>query len=59
MLATEQLEQDGIRVRVADPRWVLPVAPSLAEAVRDHRLTVTIEDGGVAGGFGAGRNAGA
>ncbi|MFI6071261.1 1-deoxy-D-xylulose-5-phosphate synthase [Actinoplanes sp. NPDC051343] len=51
--AAEQLQQDGIRVRVADPRWVLPVAPSLAAAVRDHRLTVTIEDGGVAGGFGA------
>jgi 1-deoxy-D-xylulose-5-phosphate synthase len=51
--AAEQLEQDGIGVRVADPRWVLPVAPELAEAVRSHPLTVTIEDGGVSGGFGA------
>jgi 1-deoxy-D-xylulose-5-phosphate synthase len=51
--AAHQLEQDGIGVRVADPRWVLPVSPALAGAVRDHRLTVTIEDGGVSGGFGA------
>jgi 1-deoxy-D-xylulose-5-phosphate synthase len=51
--AARQLEQDGIGVRVADPRWVLPVSPALAAAVRDHRLTVTVEDGGVSGGFGA------
>jgi 1-deoxy-D-xylulose-5-phosphate synthase len=51
--AARQLEQDGIGVRVADPRWVLPVSPELASAVHDHRLTVTIEDGGVSGGFGA------
>jgi 1-deoxy-D-xylulose-5-phosphate synthase len=38
---------------VADPRWVLPVSSDLVSAVRDHRLTVTIEDGGVSGGFGA------
>jgi 1-deoxy-D-xylulose-5-phosphate synthase len=51
--AARQLEQDGIGVRVVDPRWVLPVSPALAGAVREHRLTVTIEDGGVSGGFGA------
>jgi 1-deoxy-D-xylulose-5-phosphate synthase len=51
--AAQQLEQDGIGVRVADPGWVLPVAPSLAAAVAAHSLTVTIEDGGVSGGFGA------
>ncbi|MEV6844478.1 1-deoxy-D-xylulose-5-phosphate synthase [Actinoplanes sp. NPDC051411] len=51
--AAAQLEQDGIGVRVADPRWVLPVAPALAAAVAAHPLTVTVEDGGVSGGFGA------
>jgi 1-deoxy-D-xylulose-5-phosphate synthase len=51
--AAQRLEQDGIAVRVADPRWVLPVSPDLASAVNSHALTVTIEDGGVSGGFGA------
>jgi 1-deoxy-D-xylulose-5-phosphate synthase len=51
--AARELSQDGIAVRVADPRWVLPVSSDLVSAVRDHRLTVTIEDGGVSGGFGA------
>jgi 1-deoxy-D-xylulose-5-phosphate synthase len=51
--AARELEQDGVGVRVVDPRWVLPVSPSLAAAVTSHALTVTIEDGGVAGGFGA------
>jgi 1-deoxy-D-xylulose-5-phosphate synthase len=51
--AARQLGQDGIEVRVVDPRWLLPVEPALAGAVAGHRLTVTVEDNGVAGGFGA------
>jgi 1-deoxy-D-xylulose-5-phosphate synthase len=51
--AARRLELDGIGVRVVDPRWLLPVEPALADAVGRHRLTVTVEDGGVAGGFGA------
>jgi 1-deoxy-D-xylulose-5-phosphate synthase len=51
--AARQLRQDGVGVRVVDPRWLLPVEPALADAVAGHRLTVTVEDGGVAGGFGA------
>jgi 1-deoxy-D-xylulose-5-phosphate synthase len=51
--AARLLERDGIGVRVADPRWLLPVDPALAEAVAAHPLTVTVEDGGVSGGFGA------
>jgi 1-deoxy-D-xylulose-5-phosphate synthase len=51
--AAQELARDGIAVRVADPRWVLPVSSDLAAAVAAHRLTVTIEDGGVSGGFGA------
>jgi 1-deoxy-D-xylulose-5-phosphate synthase len=51
--AARQLHLDGIAVRVADPRWLLPVEPALVAEVARHRLTVTVEDGGVAGGFGA------
>jgi 1-deoxy-D-xylulose-5-phosphate synthase len=51
--AARLLEADGVRVRVVDPRWLLPVDPALVEAVTRHRLTVTVEDGGVSGGFGA------
>jgi len=51
--AARRLEQDGITVRVVDPRWLLPVDPALAAAAAQHRLVVTIEDGGVSGGFGA------
>ena len=51
--AAGDLDRAGIGVRVADPRWLLPVDPAVADAVTRHRLTVTIEDGGVAGGFGA------
>ncbi len=51
--AARRLEQEGIGVRVVDPRWLLPVEPALADAAARHSLTVTVEDGGVAGGFGA------
>jgi 1-deoxy-D-xylulose-5-phosphate synthase len=30
---------------VVDPRWVVPVAGSIVEMSREHRLVVTIEDG--------------
>ncbi|WP_222853376.1 1-deoxy-D-xylulose-5-phosphate synthase [Fodinicola acaciae] len=39
-------------VTVADPRWVLPIDPALVRAAGNFRLVVTIEDNGVAGGFG-------
>nr|WP_296073265.1 1-deoxy-D-xylulose-5-phosphate synthase [uncultured Actinoplanes sp.] len=53
MEAARQLALDGIGVRVIDPGWLLPVEAALIEEVGRHRLTVTVEDGGVAGGFGA------
>jgi 1-deoxy-D-xylulose-5-phosphate synthase len=37
---------------VIDPRWVKPVDPALAQAAATHRLVVTVEDNGTAGGFG-------
>lgn len=43
----------GIGVTVADPRWVLPVAPELVTEAARHRLVVTLEESGRAGGIGA------
>src|SRR5262249_37058163 len=40
-------------VTVADPCWVRPVNPALAELARRHRAVVTLEDGGRVGGVGA------
>jgi 1-deoxy-D-xylulose-5-phosphate synthase len=52
LAAAGMLAGDGVRVTVADPRWVLPIDPALVQQVERHRITVTVEDGGVAGGFG-------
>jgi 1-deoxy-D-xylulose-5-phosphate synthase len=47
-----RLADQGIGVTVVDPRWVKPVDGALAEAAAGHRLAVTVEDNGRAGGFG-------
>jgi 1-deoxy-D-xylulose-5-phosphate synthase len=47
-----RLADQGIGVTVVDPRWVKPVDPALAAAAAEHRLVVTVEDNGLAGGFG-------
>jgi 1-deoxy-D-xylulose-5-phosphate synthase len=53
-LAVAQRAADhGIEVTVVDPRWVLPVAPELVDLATAHRLVVTVEDGGRAGGVGS------
>jgi 1-deoxy-D-xylulose-5-phosphate synthase len=46
------LQADGIGVTVVDPRWVVPIAPSLIELAGRHRLVVTLEDGVRVGGVG-------
>jgi 1-deoxy-D-xylulose-5-phosphate synthase len=52
-LEVAQLLSDaGIGCTVVDPRWVVPVAPSIVEFARDHRLVVSIEDGIRVGGVG-------
>jgi 1-deoxy-D-xylulose-5-phosphate synthase len=48
----DRLAGHGIGVTVVDPRWTKPVDPALAGAARRHRLVVTVEDNGRAGGFG-------
>jgi len=52
-LATaDRLADQGIAVTVLDPRWVKPLDGAIAEAARQARLVVTVEDNGVVGGFG-------
>ena len=50
--AAARLADHGIGVTVIDPRWVKPVDAAIAAAAAKHRLVVTVEDNGVAGGFG-------
>jgi len=53
-LATaELLRNQGIGVTVVDPRWVLPVPEAIGDLARAHKLVVTVEDSGVAGGVGS------
>jgi 1-deoxy-D-xylulose-5-phosphate synthase len=52
-LATaSRLADQGIRVTVLDPRWTKPVDPALADIAAQARLVATVEDNGLAGGFG-------
>jgi len=48
----QRLTGQGIGVTVVDPRWVKPLDKAMADAAARHRLVVTVEDNGTAGGFG-------
>jgi 1-deoxy-D-xylulose-5-phosphate synthase len=50
--AGRRLDRVGVSTMVVDPRWVLPVDPALAALADTHRLVVTLEDNGCAGGYG-------
>ncbi len=52
LAAAERAADHGIEVTVVDPRWVLPVSEELVALAAGHRLVVTVEDGGRAGGVG-------
>ncbi|MFT4281080.1 1-deoxy-D-xylulose-5-phosphate synthase [Microbacterium sp.] len=52
MQVAERLRAQGIGATVIDPRWVVPVAPSVVELAARHRLVITIEDGIRVGGIG-------
>lgn len=52
LAAAQRLADQGIGVTVVDPRWVFPVPDDLVALAADHRLVVTVEDGGRHGGFG-------
>jgi 1-deoxy-D-xylulose-5-phosphate synthase len=53
LAASDRLVDHGIGVTVVDPRWVVPVPSALVELASEHRLVVTVEDGGRHGGFGS------
>jgi 1-deoxy-D-xylulose-5-phosphate synthase len=48
----ERLRAQGIGATVVDPRWVIPVQPSIVDLASAHRLVITIEDGIRVGGIG-------
>ena len=50
--AAAELGRLGVPVTVVDPGWVLPVDGTLVAAAAGHRLVVTLEDNGLAGGYG-------
>ncbi|UWF76500.1 MULTISPECIES: 1-deoxy-D-xylulose-5-phosphate synthase [Microbacterium] len=47
-----RLRAQGIGATVVDPRWVIPVQPSIVELAARHRLVITLEDGIRVGGIG-------
>ncbi|MEX3503873.1 1-deoxy-D-xylulose-5-phosphate synthase [Corynebacterium sp. LK2510] len=47
------VENDGIKVTVIDPRWVIPIKPELIDAAVDADLVVVYEDGVIRGGVGS------
>jgi 1-deoxy-D-xylulose-5-phosphate synthase len=49
----DRLTTQGITVTVADPRWVKPADPAIAELAARHQLIVTVEDNGRVGGVGS------
>ncbi|MFB7666179.1 1-deoxy-D-xylulose-5-phosphate synthase [Kitasatospora sp. NPDC056138] len=51
--AAALLLAEGFTATVVDPRWVKPVDPALLELAAAHRLVVTVEDNGRAGGVGS------
>ncbi|WP_405011231.1 1-deoxy-D-xylulose-5-phosphate synthase [Kitasatospora sp. NBC_01539] len=51
--AAELLDAHGITSTVVDPRWVKPVDKALPGLAAEHRVVVTVEDNGRAGGVGS------
>ena len=47
-----RLRAQGIGATVIDPRWAIPVQPSVIELAERHRLVITLEDGIRVGGIG-------
>ena len=47
-----RLRAQGIGATVVDPRWAIPVQPSIIELAARHRLVITLEDGIRVGGIG-------
>ncbi|HCJ48547.1 MAG TPA: 1-deoxy-D-xylulose-5-phosphate synthase [Microbacterium sp.] len=52
MEVAERLRAQGIGATVVDPRWAVPIQPSIVDLARAHRLVITVEDGIRVGGVG-------
>jgi len=53
LTVADKLAAEGLRVRVVDPVWALPVNPALGDLSRVARHIAVIEDNSVAGGVGS------
>ncbi|WP_194948183.1 1-deoxy-D-xylulose-5-phosphate synthase [Actinomyces trachealis] len=51
--AARDLSTEGLRVTVADPRWVLPVSSTLVRFAVGFDVVVVVEDGLLSGGAGS------
>jgi 1-deoxy-D-xylulose-5-phosphate synthase len=51
--AAAELTADGIATTVADPRWIMPISPTLSVLAAHHRAVVCVEDGVRDGGIGS------
>ncbi|WP_334148283.1 1-deoxy-D-xylulose-5-phosphate synthase [Microbacterium sp.] len=52
MDVASRLRAQGIGATVIDPRWAIPVQPSVVALAARHRLVITLEDGIRVGGIG-------
>jgi 1-deoxy-D-xylulose-5-phosphate synthase len=53
LTVAEKLTAEGLRVRVVDPVWALPVNPAVGGLARGARHVAVVEDNSVAGGVGS------
>ncbi len=53
LTAAEKLSAEGVRVRVVDPVWALPVSDDLVGLARSVRRVAVVEDNVVVGGIGS------
>ena len=51
--AADRLAADGLAVTVLDPRWLYPLDDDLAAFAAAYPVVVTVEDNGLAGGYGS------
>ncbi len=51
--AAASIGRDGWTVRVVSPTWIHPVPQAVLDLARTAELVVTVEDGGLSGGFGS------
>jgi len=50
--AGASIAQEGWSIRVVSPTWIRPVPQAVLDFARTAELVVTVEDGGLSGGFG-------